>query len=139
MWEYQWTNDRLLLIRKNCSTKIKMETATLSYLDFVITIELPDPKEDNSIYILIHRLEGSYNKEEYNSYLTHFRFSAENSDPNKWLVEAIDAAIYNLISGGDICIYYNLPVQWGSDETTNEYSEGSLSVNSEADPDNIPF
>ena len=115
-----------------------MQTATLNYLNYVITVELPDPNEDNTICVAIHRLEGTYDKEDYNSYVDHFQFSAEDNDPNKWLLEALQCAIDNLSSGGDV-YFKSPPFQAAFDESVNQYFEGLPSTNIDCDPDDIPF
>jgi hypothetical protein len=48
-----------------------------------IQIEIPDPEDDNTIYVSIYRSKGTYDPNEYNAYLTDYQFSAESSDPNE--------------------------------------------------------
>jgi hypothetical protein len=74
----------------------KVQKATLSYLGFQIEIQLPDPSDDNTIHVAIHRAEGTYDPNLFNSYLTNYQFSANNPDPNVWLLEAMEIAITTL-------------------------------------------
>jgi hypothetical protein len=67
--------------------------ATINYLNCLITIDLPNPEEDNTVKVLIKRLPGSYNENLYNAYLKDFQFSGESEDPNDWILEALRHAI----------------------------------------------
>lgn len=77
-----------------------MKTARLNYLNHHIRIELSDPADDNTVYVEIHRQVGTYDPNEYNSYLTDYRFSAESTDPNDWVMEGVKSAIASLSSWG---------------------------------------
>ena len=76
------------------------KTAIFNWLDHHIRITLSDPDDDNAIYVEIHRQTGTYDPSEYNSYLTDYRFSAESSDPNDWVLEGVKSAIVELSSWG---------------------------------------
>jgi hypothetical protein len=67
--------------------------ATINYLNNKIEVLLPNPEEDNTVKVQIHRLAGTYDETVYNSYLKDFQFSAESIDPNKWILEALNWAI----------------------------------------------
>jgi hypothetical protein len=66
--------------------------ATINYLNVEIQVSLPNPEEDNTVKVEIHRLPGTYDGTLYNSYLKDFQFSGE-SDPNNWILEALNWAI----------------------------------------------
>lgn len=104
----------------------KSQTATLNYLDFRIEIQLPDPSEDNTIHVAIHRAEGTYNQNLFNSYLTNYQFSANNLDPNTWLLEAMETAIATL-------------KQWDVAYALLSNTESLKHNNSEEDLESIPF
>ena len=65
----------------------------VNWLNHDISIELPDPKESNTIYVLICRQEGTYDPKQYNAYLAEYQFSAKSDDPNDWVLEGIRQAI----------------------------------------------
>jgi hypothetical protein len=67
--------------------------ATINYLNVEIQVSLPNPEEDNTVKVLIHKLAGTYDETLYNSYLKDFQFSAESTDPNNWILEALNWAI----------------------------------------------
>ncbi len=77
-----------------------MKTATLNYLNHHIRLELPDPEDNNTVYVEIHRQSGTYDPNEYNSYLSDFQFSAESPNPNDWVIEAMKYAIADLAGYG---------------------------------------
>jgi hypothetical protein len=77
-----------------------MKTAIFNWLNHHIRIELPDPEDDNTVYVEIHRQTGTYDPQLYNSYLTDYRFSAESNDPNQWVVEGAKSAIAELSGWG---------------------------------------
>ncbi len=87
---------------KTLTTMITQELVTLlqqvtfNYLNFTIQIELPNPHEDNTVRVAIYRVEGTYDSSLYNSFLTNYQFSADNLDPNNWVLEAIETAIATL-------------------------------------------
>lgn len=85
-----------------------------AYLNHYIEIQLPEPKEDNTIYVNLWRADGTYDASLYNAYLTDYQFSATNNDPNQWLTEAISSAINVLANWG--IKYYEPP---STPETTN--------------------
>ena len=70
--------------------------ATINYLNVEIQVSLPNPEEDNTVKVVIHRLPGTYNETLYNSYLRNFQFSGESIDPNNWILEALNWAIAEL-------------------------------------------
>lgn len=103
-----------------------MKTAIFNWLNHHIRIELPDPDDGNTIYVEIHRQTGTYDPNEYNSYLTDYQFSAESSDPNDWVSEGVKSAIATLASYGHR-FHESLPVPVAA------------AVDSDEELDNIPF
>lgn len=78
---------------------VKKPTAVINYLDHIIEIKLDSPDEGNDIKIAIHSIY--YEPEDSSQgYLTDYQFSAESPNPNKWLLEAIDSAIWQLNNRG---------------------------------------
>lgn len=77
-----------------------MKTATFNWLNHHIRIELPDPADDNTVYVEIHRQPGTYDPELYNPYLTDYRFSADSDDPNNWVLEGVESALAQLAHYG---------------------------------------
>lgn len=73
---------------------------SLTYLDHCIKIDLPDPEDSNTIYITLSRIEGNYDPNTENAYLTDFQYSATSEDPNQWLAEAVGVAIAALSNRG---------------------------------------
>lgn len=73
-----------------------MTNATLNYLNHIIEVNLPNPDEDNTIYVSISRQEGTYDVTFYNSYLKDFQFSAQSKNPNDWILEALQSSIQYL-------------------------------------------
>lgn len=69
---------------------------SIAYLDHIIEVELADPSVDNTIYVTLHRAEGTYDADLYNAYLDSYQFSATSDDPNQWLAEAIASASVQL-------------------------------------------
>lgn len=68
--------------------------ATLSYLNCVIEVTLPDnPNEDNTVFVSISMAEGTYDPNLYTGYINDWQFSAESEDPNQWIFEALTSAI----------------------------------------------
>ncbi|MBH8564457.1 hypothetical protein I8748_20105 [Nostoc sp. CENA67] len=65
--------------------------ATLNYLNHLITIDLPNPEENNTCFVLIER-QGAY--------LDDFQFSGESEDPNDWILEGTRLAIKTIKSYG---------------------------------------
>lgn len=85
-----------------------METqVTIELLNCIITVNLPDAEDDNTVLVEIHRKKGTFDSASYNSFLKNFQFSAESLDPNKWVLEALDAAIATISSYG--ILYAPLP------------------------------
>lgn len=80
---------------------------SIAYLDHIIEVELADPSVDNTIYVTLHRAEGTYDTELFNAYLDSYQFSAASDDPNQWLTEAIASASARLEYLG--IIYYKAP------------------------------
>ncbi len=105
-----------------------MKTAIFNYLNHHITIELPDPEDDNTIYVGIYRATGTYDPNEYNPDLNHYQFSAESPDPNDWVVEGIKSAIAELSTWG-VKFHEQPPI------VERSLTEG----NSSDDLDSIPF
>lgn len=84
-------------------------TVTIDYLNYLIYIELPDYKEDNTIGVKIERKEGTYDPESYGSCLKYCRFSGKSQDYNKWVLEAFDVALMHIDDAGFCGLYAPLP------------------------------
>lgn len=80
---------------------------SFTYLNHYFEIELPDPEEENNIYVSLWRAKETYDPDLYNAYLTDYQFSATSPDPNQWLTEAISSAISTLAGWG--IKYHDLP------------------------------
>lgn len=102
----------------------------LTYLNHCIEITLPDPTEDNTIFVTISRSSGTYDENLYNAYLTDYLFCAENADPNRWLAEAVESAIATLADRG---IYYYL------EATTTATTSAAKANADDCCSDDIPF
>ncbi|GAX45770.1 hypothetical protein NIES4075_67910 [Tolypothrix sp. NIES-4075] len=70
--------------------------ATINYLNCLITVDLPNPEEDNTVKVFVKRLPGTYDKNLYYAGLTNFQFSAESENPNDWILEALKHAIASI-------------------------------------------
>jgi hypothetical protein len=101
---------------------------TINYLNCLITVELPNPVDDNTIKVLIRRLPGTYNENLYNSYLKDFQFSGESEDPNNWILEALRHAIASVK-------YYVEPYAIFEPSTTSP----TVDTEESEDYDSIPF
>lgn len=95
-----------------------MRTATLKYLNHIIRVELPDPKDSNQIAVMIHRAEGTYDPNEVNSYLGDWLFTGTSQNPNEWVLEALKDAIDTLAAHGEN--YFDVkPATYKLDESKN--------------------
>ncbi len=79
---------------------------SFAYLDHWIEVQLPDPEDSNTIYVNLWRAEGTFDTDLYNAYLDDYQFTTSSSDPNEWVIEAINSAIKHLTSWG---VYYYEP------------------------------
>lgn len=73
---------------------------SFTYLNHCIEINLPDPEDSNIIYISLTKAPGTYDCSQETGYLTDYCYTAQSSDRNQWLTEAVSIAIKGLANRG---------------------------------------